>query len=195
MIFFLILSLYTYIIKILDQIYQGTDIKEIDKNKDKTGQNRARDWKERKITIPTVPSDFIGPAPIRSLPKNQNAYKSSWIRRVGLYIFVVACEVQAQIRRIFLDGYSVLVLLILTNNGWGGGGRLNQSGACPNPGSGCERRGGGDGFEGFGGQLSKVLLLEVDFDGACGGERDLFLGGGNSVLSFWYFSLEDARLT
>ncbi|GKA09550.1 hypothetical protein Tco_0688881 [Tanacetum coccineum] len=61
---------------------------------------------------------------------------------------------------------------------------------CPNPGSGCETRGGGDGFEGFGGQLSKV-----DFDGACGGERDFFLGGGNCVLSFWCFSLEDARLT
>ncbi|GJT20772.1 hypothetical protein Tco_0890709 [Tanacetum coccineum] len=35
---------------------------EKDKNKDKTGQNRARDWKEREKTSPTVPSDFIGPA-------------------------------------------------------------------------------------------------------------------------------------
>ncbi|GKC87668.1 hypothetical protein Tco_1148317 [Tanacetum coccineum] len=29
-----------------------------------------------------------------------------------------------------------------------------------------------------------VLLLEVDFDGACGGERDFVLGGGDGVLSF-----------
>ncbi|GKC13247.1 putative ribonuclease H-like domain-containing protein [Tanacetum coccineum] len=32
----------------------------------------------------------------------------SWIRRIGLCIFVVSCEVQAHIRRIFLDGYGVL---------------------------------------------------------------------------------------
>ncbi|GJZ94290.1 hypothetical protein Tco_0666493 [Tanacetum coccineum] len=32
--------------------------------------------------------------------------------------------------------------------------------------------------------LECVLLLEMDFDGACGGERDLFLGGGEGVLSF-----------
>ncbi|GJW42551.1 hypothetical protein Tco_0071350 [Tanacetum coccineum] len=41
----------------------------------------------------------------------------------------------------------------------------------------------------------EVLLLEVDFDGAFGGERDLFLGGGDGVLSFWCSSLEDSRLT
>nr|GFA23397.1 hypothetical protein [Tanacetum cinerariifolium] len=44
-------------------------------------------------------------------------------------------------------------------------------------------------------QASLVLLLVVDFDGACGGERDFFLGGGDGVLSFWCFSLEDSRLT
>ncbi|GJX28282.1 hypothetical protein Tco_0236361, partial [Tanacetum coccineum] len=38
------------------------------------------------------------------------AYDSSWIRRIGLYNFVVAFEVHAQIRRIFLDGYGVLVV-------------------------------------------------------------------------------------
>ncbi|GJX84988.1 putative reverse transcriptase domain-containing protein [Tanacetum coccineum] len=43
------------------ECYQGMDIKEMDKNKDKTGQNRARDRKEREKTSPTVPSDFIGP--------------------------------------------------------------------------------------------------------------------------------------
>ncbi|GJV11909.1 hypothetical protein Tco_1353450 [Tanacetum coccineum] len=32
-------------------------------------------------------------------------------------------------------------------------------------------------------QASLVLLLEVDFDGACGGERDFFRGGGDGVLS------------
>ncbi|GJU81029.1 hypothetical protein Tco_1283394 [Tanacetum coccineum] len=31
----------------------GTGYQEKDKNKDKTGQNQARDWKERKITSPT----------------------------------------------------------------------------------------------------------------------------------------------
>ncbi|GJV36827.1 hypothetical protein Tco_1409304 [Tanacetum coccineum] len=36
-----------------------------------------------------------------------------------------------------------------------------------------------------------VLLLEMDFDGACGGERDFFLGGGEGVLSFGCSSLED----
>ncbi|GJQ99360.1 hypothetical protein Tco_0522345 [Tanacetum coccineum] len=40
----------------------GTDIKEIDKNKDKTRQNRARDQREHEKTSPRVPSDFIGPA-------------------------------------------------------------------------------------------------------------------------------------
>nr|GFC94585.1 hypothetical protein [Tanacetum cinerariifolium] len=44
-------------------------------------------------------------------------------------------------------------------------------------------------------QASLVLLLELYFDGACGGERDFFLGGGDEVLSFWCSSLEDGRLT
>nr|GEY80551.1 hypothetical protein [Tanacetum cinerariifolium] len=38
-------------------------------------------------------------------------------------------------------------------------------------------------------------VLEMDFDGACGGERDFFLGGGEGVLLFGCFSLEDVRLT
>ncbi|GJR66600.1 hypothetical protein Tco_0012665 [Tanacetum coccineum] len=94
---------------------------------------------------------------------------------------------------------------MLTNNGGGGC-------VCPNPGGGCETRGGGDGFKGTGGQLTMVdtygswgdkccggsswgsSFIEVDFDGACGGERDFFLGGGDGVLSFWCSSLEDERL-
>ncbi|GKC56805.1 hypothetical protein Tco_1084403 [Tanacetum coccineum] len=44
-------------------------------------------------------------------------------------------------------------------------------------------------------QASLVPLLEVDFDGACGGEKDFFLGGGDRVLSIWRSSLEDSRLT
>nr|GEV39038.1 isocitrate lyase [Tanacetum cinerariifolium] len=40
------------------------------------------------------------------------AYKSSWIPHITLYAFVVSCEVQEQIRRIFLDGYGVLVVRI-----------------------------------------------------------------------------------
>ncbi|GJU21861.1 hypothetical protein Tco_1155203 [Tanacetum coccineum] len=43
--------------------------------------------------------------------------------------------------------------------------------------------------------LECVLLLEIDFDGACGGERDFFLGGGEGVLSFGCSLLEDVRLT
>ncbi|GJS09127.1 zinc finger, CCHC-type containing protein [Tanacetum coccineum] len=49
---------------------KGTGYQERDKNKDKTGQNRARDRKEHEKTSPTVPSDFIGPAlrlPIKEL--------------------------------------------------------------------------------------------------------------------------------
>ncbi|GKD40795.1 hypothetical protein Tco_1261002 [Tanacetum coccineum] len=44
-------------------------------------------------------------------------------------------------------------------------------------------------------EVLEVLLLEVDFDGAFGGERDFFLGDGDGVLSFWCSSLEDSRLT
>ncbi|GJT25876.1 hypothetical protein Tco_0895813 [Tanacetum coccineum] len=46
-----------------------------------------------------------------------------------------------------------------------------------------------------GGSSECVLLLEMDFDGACGGERDFFLGGGEGVLLFGCSSLEDVRLT
>ncbi|GJX54735.1 hypothetical protein Tco_0283104 [Tanacetum coccineum] len=46
-----------------------------------------------------------------------------------------------------------------------------------------------------GGSSECVLLLEMDFDGACGGERDFFLGGGEGVLSFGCSLLEDVRLT
>ncbi|GKB42561.1 hypothetical protein Tco_0887503, partial [Tanacetum coccineum] len=42
-------------------------------------------------------------------------------------------------------------------------------------------------------QASLVVLLEVDFDGACGGKRDIFRGGGDGVLSFWCSSLNDLR--
>ncbi|GJY63185.1 hypothetical protein Tco_0464645 [Tanacetum coccineum] len=40
-----------------------------------------------------------------------------------------------------------------------------------------------------------VILLEMDLDGAYGGERDFFLEGGEGVLSFGCSSLEDMRLT
>ncbi|GJS78740.1 hypothetical protein Tco_0728621 [Tanacetum coccineum] len=49
---------------------------ENDKNKDKTGQNRARDRKERENTSSTVPSDFIGPALMRNVIKGWK-----WLRR------------------------------------------------------------------------------------------------------------------
>ncbi|GJW53608.1 hypothetical protein Tco_0855821 [Tanacetum coccineum] len=44
-------------------------------------------------------------------------------------------------------------------------------------------------------QASLVLLLEVDFDGAYGGERKFFRGGGDGVLSFWCSLLDDSGLT
>ncbi|GJZ19972.1 hypothetical protein Tco_0556562 [Tanacetum coccineum] len=63
-----------------------------------------------------------------------------------------------------------------------------------NPYGGRVTRGGGDGLEGLGGQLSIVDTLgslgdeasggKMDLDGACGGERDFFLGGGDYVFSF-----------
>nr|GFA33876.1 hypothetical protein [Tanacetum cinerariifolium] len=75
----------------------------------------------------------------------------------------------------------------------GSGCEKRGGGGCSNSGGGCETCGGGEGFNGSGGQLStvetcglwvvfvgkevfEVLPLEVDFDGACAGERDFFLG-------------------
>ncbi|GJY15225.1 hypothetical protein Tco_0385647, partial [Tanacetum coccineum] len=76
------------------------------------------------------------------------------------------------------------------------GSGSNHGGGFGNLRGSRETRGGGDGFEGPGGQLSIcVLLLEMDFDGAYGGERDFFLGGGEGVLLFGCSSLEDVRLT
>ncbi|GKE89353.1 hypothetical protein Tco_1566828, partial [Tanacetum coccineum] len=58
----------------------------------------------------------------------------------------------------------------------GDGNCSNPGGRFGKPGGGREIRGGGDGLYGPSGQLSMcVLLLEMDFDGACGGERDFFL--------------------
>ncbi|GJX66802.1 hypothetical protein Tco_0301145 [Tanacetum coccineum] len=79
---------------------------------------------------------------------------------------------------------------ILISKIWSGS---NPGGGFENPGGGRETHGGGDACEGPDGQF--VLLLEMDFDEACGGERDLFLGGGEGVLSFGFSLLEDVRLT
>ncbi|GKF18998.1 hypothetical protein Tco_0067636, partial [Tanacetum coccineum] len=65
------------------------------------------------------------------------------------------------------------------------GSGSNPDGGCGNPGGGCVTLGGEDGLEG----------PEIDLDGACGGGRDFFLGGGDGVLSFGCSSLEDGRLT
>ncbi|GKA13395.1 hypothetical protein Tco_0693041 [Tanacetum coccineum] len=59
---------------------------------------------------------------------------------------------------------------MLTNNGWVDGSGLNLGGRFGNSGGDRETR-----VEEV---LECVLLLEMDFDGACGGERDFFLGGG-----------------
>ncbi|GJV86847.1 hypothetical protein Tco_1530785 [Tanacetum coccineum] len=61
---------------------------------------------------------------------------------------------------------------------------LNLGGGFGKPGGGLEIC-GGNGLEG----------PDIDFDGACGGESDFFLGGGEGVLSFRCSSLEDVRLT
>ncbi|GJX71981.1 hypothetical protein Tco_0309152 [Tanacetum coccineum] len=85
---------------------------------------------------------------------------------------------------------------MLTNKGWVDGNGSNPGGGFGKPGGGRETRGGGDRLDGPDGQLSIcVLLLEMDFNGACGGERNFFLGGGEGVLSFGCSSLEDVRLT
>ncbi|GKA18739.1 hypothetical protein Tco_0698654 [Tanacetum coccineum] len=85
---------------------------------------------------------------------------------------------------------------MLTNKGWVDGNCSNLGGGFGKLEGGRQTRGGRDGLEGPGGQLSMcVLLLEMDFDGACSGERDFFLGGGEGVLLFGYSSLEDVRLT
>nr|GEX94526.1 hypothetical protein [Tanacetum cinerariifolium] len=84
------------------------------------------------------------------------------------------------------------------------GSDSNSDGGFTKLGGGRETRGGGDGLEGPGGKLDSlvdddevlcVLLLKMDFDEACGGERDFFLGGGEGVLSFGCSLLEDVRLT
>ncbi|GKA75643.1 hypothetical protein Tco_0782021 [Tanacetum coccineum] len=72
---------------------------------------------------------------------------------------------------------------MLTNNGWVDGSGSNPGGGFGNLRGGRETR-----VEKV---LECVLLLEMDFDGACGGERDFFLGGGEGVLSFGCSSLED----
>ncbi|GKD49860.1 hypothetical protein Tco_1278836 [Tanacetum coccineum] len=66
-------------------------------------------------------------------------------------------------------------------------------------GNGCEKPGGKSYmFETLGGDccggsidevVLEVLLLEVDFDGALSGERDLSLGNGDGVLTSRFSSL------
>ncbi|GKE88525.1 hypothetical protein Tco_1566000, partial [Tanacetum coccineum] len=85
---------------------------------------------------------------------------------------------------------------MLTNKGWVDGNGLNPGGRFGKPGGGQETSGGGDGLEGHGGQFFMcVLFLDMDFDGAYGGETNFFLGGSEGVLSFGCSSLEDVRLT
>nr|GEW68955.1 hypothetical protein [Tanacetum cinerariifolium] len=61
----------------------------------------------------------------------------------------------------------------------------NLGGGFGNPGGGRKTHGGGDGLKG----------PEMDFDEACGGERDFFQGSGEGVLSSGCSSLEDVILT
>ncbi|GJZ37513.1 hypothetical protein Tco_0583704 [Tanacetum coccineum] len=76
---------------------------------------------------------------------------------------------------------------MLTNNGWVDGSGSNPGGIFGNSGGGRETH-----VEKV---LECVLLLEMDFDEAYGGERDFFFGGGEGFLSFGCSSLEDVRLT
>nr|GEY17794.1 copia protein [Tanacetum cinerariifolium] len=81
-----------------------------------------------------------------------------------------------------------VLLLMLTNKGWVDGNGSNLGGGFGKPGGGRDTHGGGDGLEGPG----VVCAFARDgFDGACGGEKDFFLGGGERVLSFGCSSLED----
>ncbi|GKE72471.1 hypothetical protein Tco_1534512 [Tanacetum coccineum] len=98
---------------------------------------------------------------------------------------------------------------MLTNNGGGGCGCSNPGGGCDkrgggrcsNPRGGCETRMVVKGLKGpvanylrlrheyheevfVGEEVLEVQALLVDFDGACGGETDFVLGGGDGVLSF-----------
>ncbi|GJZ91877.1 hypothetical protein Tco_0663942 [Tanacetum coccineum] len=83
-----------------------------------------------------------------------------------------------------------VLLLMLTNKDWVNVNGSNMGGGFGKPRGDLETRGGEDGLERPDDQLSMI-----DFDGACGGERDFFLGGGEGVLSFGCSSLEDVRLT
>ncbi|GJU85946.1 hypothetical protein Tco_1293492 [Tanacetum coccineum] len=77
-----------------------------------------------------------------------------------------------------------VLLLMLTKKGWVDGNGSNPASRFGKPGGGRETRGGGDGLD----------RPEMDFDEACGGKRDFFLGGGEGVLSFGCSSLKDVRL-
>ncbi|GJR30183.1 hypothetical protein Tco_1106415 [Tanacetum coccineum] len=62
--------------------------------------------------VNTVYWGFLGVGTMFNILQNlqiifNTAYRVFWIRRIALQFFVVSCEVQAQIRRIFLDGYDV----------------------------------------------------------------------------------------
>ncbi|GKC53504.1 hypothetical protein Tco_1076249 [Tanacetum coccineum] len=80
---------------------------------------------------------------------------------------------------------------MLTNNGWVDGNGSNVGGGFKKPGGGQVTRGGGDGLEGLVGvrdslgdddEVKCVLLLDMDFDGACGGEMDFFLRGEDVIV-------------
>ncbi|GJS13195.1 hypothetical protein Tco_0407667 [Tanacetum coccineum] len=121
------------------------------------------------------------------------SYWFSWIRRIGSCffrgLFGGGCKCcQVEVALLWRRRDTVLFLfLILTNKGWVDGNGSNPGGGFGKPGGGRETRGGGEGLEGPVGQLSMV-----DFNDACGGERDFPLGGGDGVLSFWCSPLEDA---
>nr|GEX71017.1 hypothetical protein [Tanacetum cinerariifolium] len=85
-----------------------------------------------------------------------------------------------------------VLLLMLINNGWVDGNGLNMSGGFGKPRGGRVTRGDSLGDDD---EVYCVLLLEMEFNGACGGERDFFVGGGEGVHSFCCSSLEDMRLT
>ncbi|GJV38064.1 hypothetical protein Tco_1410541 [Tanacetum coccineum] len=101
-----------------------------------------------------------------------------------------SCNYQGKEDQSFYIRSSSESKMACTKRGWVDGNGSNLGGGFGKPGGGRETRGGGDGLEG-----PCVLLLEMDFDGACHGERDFFLGGGEGVLSFGCSSLEDVRLT
>ncbi|GJS79413.1 hypothetical protein Tco_0729294 [Tanacetum coccineum] len=135
---------------------------------------------------------------VRGIVEASESFRGKLVKTMGEEASCcrTSCNYQGKEDQSFYIRSSSESKMACTKRGWVDGNGSNSGGGFGKPGGGQETHGGGDGLEGLGGQLSMcVLLLEMDFDGACGGKMDFFLGGGEGVLSFGCSSLEDVRLT